>query len=224
MNNNLIPKWWIKPRTISVLVDRNSWMVPYAERAIKEFSDNGDDCTLCYDYKDLRENGIVFIFSWQKIMNEKLLARNFKNLVVHASNLPKGKGFSPLTWQLLEGKNIIPVCLFEAEKELDSGPIVYREHMVLEGHELITEIRNKLGELHIEFAKKYLSEIKYVDAKAQKGESTMYPRRYPSDSQLNPDKSLREQFDLLRVVDNERYPAFFEINGCKYQLSIKKIT
>lgn len=224
MTNSLIKKWKDKPRPVSILVDENSWMVPYAEKAVKEFSDNGDDSVLCYNYEELKENGIVFIFSWQKIMVKKILDRNFKNLVVHASDLPRGKGFSPLTWQILEGINDIPVCLFEAEKELDSGPVVYKEFIKLEGHELINEIRGKLGELHIELARKYLSEIELIDAVPQEGISTIYPRRILSDSKLNPDKSLREQFDLLRVVDNERYPAFFEINGCKYQLSIKKIT
>ena len=30
-----------------------------------------------------------------------------------------------------------------------------------------------------------------------------------------------EQFNLFRVVDNDRYPAFFELNGSKYYLMIK---
>jgi hypothetical protein len=40
---------------------------------------------------------------------------------------------------------------------------------------------------------------------------------------LNLDLTLREQFNLLRVVDNERYPAYFELNGIKYVIKINKV-
>ena len=29
-----------------------------------------------------------------------------------------------------------------------------------------------------------------------------------------------QQFNLLRVVDNERYPAFFELDGRRYTIQI----
>ena len=35
-------------------------------------------------------------------------------------------------------------------------------------------------------------------------------------------KSIDEQFNLLRVCDNERYPAFFYKDGVKYILKINK--
>ena len=58
--------------------------------------------------------------------------------------------------------------------------------------------------------------------KEQKGEETFYDKRGPKDSQLSIDKSLKEQFNLLRVCDNERYPAFFYLNDKKYVLKIFK--
>ncbi len=57
----------------------------------------------------------------------------------------------------------------------------------------------------------------------QCGEPGPYmPRRTPLDSQLDPGKSLAEQFDLLRVVDNERYPAFIYHRGKRYLIKIMK--
>ena len=35
-------------------------------------------------------------------------------------------------------------------------------------------------------------------------------------------KSIKDQFNLLRIVDDERYPAFFEIDGSKYFIKIYK--
>ena len=36
------------------------------------------------------------------------------------------------------------------------------------------------------------------------------------------DKTIKEQFNLLRVVDNEKYPAFFDYSGTRYLLKIYK--
>ena len=58
-------------------------------------------------------------------------------------------------------------------------------------------------------------------AKPQYGEASHYPRRRPADSRLDPELSLAEQFNLLRVVDNERYPAFFQWRGRSYILNLQ---
>ena len=53
-----------------------------------------------------------------------------------------------------------------------------------------------------------------------KGKGSFYRKRTPEDSELDIDKTIREQFNLLRAVDNNRYPAFFKLNGQKYTLKI----
>ena len=68
--------------------------------------------------------------------------------------------------------------------------------------------------------------LKYVDhhnnlkPQKQQGKGTYYRKRKTEDSALDIDKTIREQFNLLRVVDNNHYPAFFELNGQKYTLKI----
>lgn len=58
----------------------------------------------------------------------------------------------------------------------------------------------------------------------QTGNSGVYLRkRSPLDNQIDPTKSIEEQFDLLRVSDNDRFPAFFELRGKKYTLKLEKI-
>lgn len=58
-------------------------------------------------------------------------------------------------------------------------------------------------------------------AKPQQGEASYYPRRRPADSQLDPQRTLAEQMNLLRVVDNQRYPALVEVRGRRYELLIQ---
>jgi methionyl-tRNA formyltransferase len=53
--------------------------------------------------------------------------------------------------------------------------------------------------------------------------ATFYRKRTPNDSKIDPQKSISSQFDLLRVSDPERYPAFFEHRGHRYKISISKM-
>lgn len=50
-----------------------------------------------------------------------------------------------------------------------------------------------------------------------------YRRRTPEDSRLDPELPIAQQFDLLRICDPDRYPAFFELHGHRYRLRLEKI-
>ncbi|WP_253489886.1 hypothetical protein [Methanocalculus alkaliphilus] len=67
-----------------------------------------------HEAANLPEGDICFYLSYGKIINATLLSRHSNNLVVHASDLPRGRGWSPMTWKIIEGENDIPVTLFEA--------------------------------------------------------------------------------------------------------------
>jgi methionyl-tRNA formyltransferase len=68
----------------------------------------------------------------------------------------------------------------------------------------------------------FIQNIKSITPTRQHGEVSYYKRRSKSSSELNPNLSIKDQFNLLRVVDNERYPAFFFLNGQKYIIKIFK--
>ena len=219
-----IPSWWKKPRTISLLVPEVSWVLPYAKEVANYLSSNGDKANLCHDSEDIPTNGITFFFSWLKIIPPELLDRSYLNLVIHASDLPKGRGFSPMPWQIIQGNNEIVVCLFEAVSELDAGPVVFRDKINFKGHELIDELRKKLGEIHINLVTRYLDEVQPTAGVPQeKNVSQHYKRRTNDDSELDLSKTIEEQFNLLRTVDNKNYPAFFDYQEHRYKLVITKM-
>ena len=175
-----------------------------------------------FDYQDLSGLDVLFILGYTKILPETFLDSNKLNLIVHESALPKGKGFSPVQWQILEGVNEIPVCLLEATKEVDSGAIYEKASMKFNGNELMDEIRvlqaKATKELIVTFLKKYPNILK----KEQEGASTYLRKRTIKDDRLDIDKTIREQFNQLRISDNNQYPVYFEINGIKYYLKITK--
>jgi methionyl-tRNA formyltransferase len=221
---SVVPVWWRKPRIVNVVVDNDSWVLPYARRLVGILCDAGDDAVLVRGHEDVRAGAVAFYLGCVKIAPAKVLARNHRNLVVHASDLPRGRGFSPLVWLILEHAKRIPVCLLDALEEVDSGPVVYREWIDYQGHELNQQLRAPLGDMHITLCCRFMLEPTPPRGIPQSGEPTWYRRRAPADSRLDPDKSIAAQFDLLRVVDNDRYPAFFDLRGHRYVLKIEKAT
>lgn len=176
-----------------------------------------------HDEKQIEKGDILFILSYYKLVSEEVLKKNTHNIVIHASNLPSGKGWSPATWQILEGKNKIPLTLFEAIKDVDSGPVYFQDILELDGGELAKEWQNKLGKKIGEMVLKFIKLYPNMKGKKQKGKDSFYPKRTPEDSELDINKTIKEQFNLLRVVDNEKYPAFFIYKGKRYALKIYKL-
>lgn len=179
-----------------------------------------------HDKQDLRPGDFCFYLSCGQIVHTNILSQFRHNLVVHESDLPRGKGWSPLTWQILEGKNRIPATLFEATEKVDSGVIYAQDWMEFEGHELIDELRKAQAKITIKLCKKFVEGYPQIlsEAREQIGESDYYPRRLPNDSLINPEKSISELFASLRVADPDRYPNFFKKFDYMYKISLEKYT
>lgn len=203
---------------IAILTSPDQWFVEHAKVLAKKlhFAD------LYFDHIELKKPyQILFILSYYKIIDNNFLKQNSHNIVVHASSLPKGKGWSPIFWQVINGKNEITFTMFEADKLVDNGDIYMTEKLTLSGVELNSEIRIKQAELTIKMCTKFVEKYpKYTKKTPQKGEETFFRKRNPNDSELDAFKPINEQFDLLRTVDNEIYPAFFMYRGKKWILKI----
>ncbi|NWH04977.1 formyltransferase family protein [Desulfobacter latus] len=175
---------------------------------------------VCYCRSEIQSGSFLFMLGCTKILPPEYLDLNKHNIVIHESDLPRGRGWSPVSWQVLEGKNKIPVSLFEAGRDMDSGDIYLKDEIILEGGELLPEIKKKQGIKTIEMIIEFIDKWPNLVAVPQRGEATLYRKRTIRDDRLDIDKPLKHLFNQLRIVDNEKYPAWFEINGMQYQLKI----
>jgi len=207
---------------ITILIDnKNSWIIDYSQDLLDTISSTGHLCNLIHKHSEVIKGDVLILLSCNKIF--KSLDLNMFNLVVHESNLPEGRGMSPFTWQILEGKSVIPVTLLEATKELDAGKIYGKINVKLNGSELIDEWREHQYNATKNLILSFLDNYPNIQGVSQSGVPTFYRSRNINDSKLNVSKSIEEQFNLFRISDNLRYPAWFEKNGYKYKLEIKKI-
>jgi len=209
--------------TITIFTDNiKSWFLPYGKKLRVRLSGLGHEVKYVFNKKQIRQGDICFLLSCSLLVDEDSLQLNRHNIVVHASDLPKGKGFSPLQWQILEGKNKITLTIFEVVKECDAGPYYFKSKVIFNGTELYDELRDKLANKIIEMCLKFVKNYKSLKAFAQSGKESFYPRRTLKDDELDINKTIAGQFNHLRIADNERFPVYFQFRGHKYILKIYK--
>jgi len=171
---------------------------------------------------DVKNQDIVFPLSYTKILKKSFLKRNKLVMIAHPSKLPKDKGFAPIQYQILKNKKKIYVSLIKADEKVDTGPLFKRIFFILDGKELSDEIRKKQFVNIIKVIKQFL--VKYPKYKLRKqiGKGTFNKKRSKKDGEININKTIKSQFNHLRINDNELYPSFFYYKNTKYLLKIFK--
>lgn len=210
--------------SIAILSDSRSWLNPELATLAWAWLEQGHRVLWTHRAADLRPGDFCFYLGCGELVAASTLSMFRHNLVVHESDLPRGKGWSPLTWQVLEGRSRIAITLFEAAEKVDSGPIYAQDSIELSGDELIGELRASQARATLALCQRFVAEYPRIldAAREQAGEETYYRRRRAADSRVDPSRPLDDLFAQLRVADPDSYPAFFYRNGIRYNVLLRK--
>lgn len=209
---------------IAILVDDpKSWFVKYSTILKDKLTEKGIETNEYNNSKEVKDEEICFILSCTKILRKEFLEKHRHNIVVHASDLPKGKGFTPLKWQVLEGKNVIPLTLFEAVEDCDAGPYYLKDQIHFEGYEMLREMQDIMARKIIEMCCTFVDNMEKMKPVEQTGESTYYRRFTKEDDLIDVNSTIRDLFLRLRIADFDRFPLVFENEGHKYSLIVNRI-
>ena len=190
------------------------WKASVRERSEVEIVRSKTDCA---------GGDLLFLISCSELIREEDRAKYRVCLVLHASALPQGRGWSPHIWQLLNGADGITLSMLEAEDKVDSGRIWKQLYFPVPKHALSDEINDLLFEAEIELMNFALDNFDAVLPIEQAKDGISYfPRRTPEDSEVDPSKTIAEQFDLIRVCDPNRFPAYFRFRGHRYLIRLEK--
>ena len=185
---------------VGFLIDpNNNWI----EKSIKKrFSKN----TKKYIYlvsknkKRFFNFDILFILGYTRFLSSNFLRKNSLNLVVHESDLPKGRGLAPVQWQLLKNKKRLPIKLFKVNQKIDTGDIYEHDYFFIKKSDLDNEIRFKQALATIKIIENFLRKYPRVKSSKQKGKASYFKKRNPKDHKLDVNKSLKANFNLLRIL------------------------
>lgn len=196
------------------------WLMAWRDQRMKE-----DEVALFHDVDGLSGGDVLFLISCTEVLAPERRRLYRHVIVLHASDLPKGRGWSPQIWAVLEGARNITVSAISAAEKVDSGDIWAKRSFEVPPHALHDEINTAFFDTEIWLMNHVLSMIQNGEKPTPQPNihPTYYRRRTPGDSELDPDKSITEQFDKLRVSDPGRYPAFFRMHGHTYAITLKKL-
>lgn len=193
----------------------NSWLEMWAERQ--------RNAVIVRDADKLPGGDFLFLISCDVIVSREVRDKYRHVLVIHASDLPADRGFSPYLWTILEGGSEVVVTLLTAEDRVDSGDIWRQERFPLDGSETFEEIMDRLFAVELDLMDWALANCDSAEPRKQIGEPNYRRRRTAADSEVQVDQTLAEIFDLLRVSDPNRLPAFFNHRGARYEIGIHKV-
>ena len=212
---------------IQILISNNSWANNYKFFLKKKLRRYSSKILILNNHKNIKKNyDVNIIFSYFRKIEKKFLRLSKNNLILHESNLPNGRGMSPISWQILRGEKNITFSLIEASEKIDAGNIYFQKKVKFDGTELYDEIKKLQLINNIKLIEKFLNNKfrlnKKIKSKIQKGKVTYYPPRKPSDSEIKINKSIKSQMDLLRICDFHNYPAFFYYKKKKFLIKLIK--
>src|SRR5665647_3845143 len=97
-------KRWVAKMKISILcTDQNHPVIDSLQAWIDDISSKGHSAILVFDKADLRGGDILFLVSCSQLIRDAERKKYKATLVLHASDLPRGRGWSPHIWSILDG-------------------------------------------------------------------------------------------------------------------------
>ena len=165
---------------------------------------------------------IIFFIHWSKFIDKSIFEK-YLCIQFHSSNLPKGRGGSPIQNQIMLIIKKTKISAFKVSERLDSGPICIQGDLSLQGNAL--DILSKMEAKSVQMIKKIIK-TKNLKFKKQKGKPSFFKRRKPSESKINAykTKTINKLYDFLRMLDAPGYPkAFIKLNKFKFSFNSIKI-
>ena len=160
----------------------------------------------------------IFFPHWSWIVSSEI-HKNFPCVVFHMTDLPFGRGGSPLQNLISRGIYRTKVSALRMTDEVDSGPI-YMKHDLDISTGSATEIFEQVSDI---IFTNMIPEIigNRIDLEDQSGDITYFKRLNFDSGNFNKElpNSLDKAYDLIRMLDAEGYPrAFVTVGGLKIEL------
>lgn len=157
----------------------------------------------------------IFFPQWYWKIPE-VIFENYECVVFHMTDLPFGRGGSPLQNLILRGIYKTQLSALRVVEVMDSGPVYLKCPLSLHGS--ATEIYIRASEAIFEMIDEIL-ECRPTP-EDQIGEVVEFQRRKSHESEIPARDDLQALYDFIRMLDAEGYPpAFLTYAGFRYEFS-----
>jgi len=157
----------------------------------------------------------VFFPHWSYIIPAEVY-ESFSCVIFHMTDLPFGRGGSPLQNLIARGIYETKLSAIRCVKELDAGDVYKKVPLSLWGtaEEIYMRSAELIKEIIIEMVQNPSVPV------PQQGTPVVFRRRKPEDGNLETCDNLQQIFDYIRMLDAEGYPnAFWETDKMRLEFS-----
>lgn len=144
---------------------------------------------------------------------------NYKCVVFHMTDLPYGRGGSPLQNLILRGHKSTKLSAIEVVKKIDAGDVYLKEDLSLDGtaREIFLRCEDIILGMIKQICTKSLKPVK------QEGEVVSFERRKPEQSNIRDIENINILHDYIRMLDADGYPkAYLETESFRIEFSNSK--
>ena len=158
----------------------------------------------------------IFFMHWSWIIPENIYSK-FNCVVFHMTDLPFGRGGSPLQNLISRGYKETKISAIKVDRGIDTGDIYIKKDLSLKG--TATEIFISAGDVIKDMIAEIISND--ITPVKQQGNPTYFNRRKPEQSLLNNNiKNVEDMYDFIRMLDANNYPnAFLENEMFKFEFT-----
>jgi len=178
---------------------------------------NKDELTIQYLEK-IKPKYIFFPhWSWRI---EKEIYNNFNCIVFHMTDLPYGRGGSPLQNLIMNEVYDTKISALKVDGGLDTGNIYLKEDFNISVGSAEENFVNLSNIVFQKMIPNFLNND--LIPKNQSGDIVEFKRRKPSESDMlkYKEKTLHKLYDFIRMLDAEGYPkAYIELDKIKIEFS-----
>ena len=203
-----------------VIAGNKSWNKSFLEELL---SATGQNIIMITKAEELNYENLVkldlryiFFFHWSNLIPAEIY-ENFECVIFHMTDVPFGRGGSPLQNLIARGIYETKLTALKCVKDLDAGPVYLKKSLSLHGN--AEEIYLRATRLSAEMMLEILSEE--IIPEEQKGEPTIFKRRKPEEGNIVGKDDLQEIYDFIRMLDAEGYPRAF-LNIGKINLEFER--
>ena len=150
----------------------------------------------------------LFFMHWNWKVPQKIFEK-YECICFHMTDLPYGRGGSPLQNLILEGAKHTILTAFKMTKEIDGGPIYFKNQMSLNGR--AKNIYKRADRLSWKIINWIIKNEPIPEP--QKGKSIYFNRRKPIQSLIPKKAKLTKIYDFIRMLDAPTYPLSFIDHG-----------
>lgn len=208
-----------RSKSICVLASGRRWN----RNMVKTLGSRTDyDFVLISDPKDLTATKLasinpkfVFFPHWSQRIDSSIYEQ-FNCVIFHMTDLPHGRGGSPLQNLIALGIYETRITALRCAEEMDAGPIYLKKPLSLYGsaEEIFLRASVIIEDMIVEILEKLPEPV------PQEGVPTVFKRRKPEESNLAAAQSLKQVFDIIRMLDAEGYPnAFLNVGPFKIEFT-----